>query len=342
MDSSNAIAPPSANTQGKMTMKAIVQTEYGSPDVLRLEEVDRPAVPDNGLLVKVQAASVNAGDWHLMRGDPFLIRLMFGGMLKPKIKILGFDVAGRVEAVGQDVTEFKPGDEVFGDLSECGFGAFAEYVCATASALVHKPANVSFAAAAAVPGAGLAALQGLRDVGQIQPGQQVLINGASGGVGSFAVQIAKALGAEVTALCSTPKMAMVRSLGADHVIDYTQTDATQTGQRYDLILDAAAYRSVFDFLPVLTPEGTYVLVGGSTARFFQVMFLSPWLSRTRRHTVKCLASKPNQSDLLTLRDFLEAGKISPLLDRSYPLSEVPAAIRRLEQRQVQGKVTISV
>jgi NADPH:quinone reductase-like Zn-dependent oxidoreductase len=323
-------------------MKAIVQSAYGSADVLRLEDVDKPVAQDNEVLVQVHAASVNSGDWHLMRGDPFFIRLVFGGLLKPKIKILGFDVAGRVEAIGKDVTQFQPGDEVFGDLSVCGFGAFAEYVCATEAALVLKPANISYEQAATVPGAALAALQGLRDFGQIQSGQKVLINGASGGVGSFAVQIAKAFGADVTAVCSTKKMDMVRSLGADHVIDYTQADITQTGQLYDLILDAAAYRSVFDYLPTLTPDGTYVLVGGSTARFLQVMLLGPWISRTRRQQVKCLASKPNQADLVTLRDFMVAGKIVSFIGQRYNLSEVPAAIRRLEQRQMLGKVAISV
>ncbi len=326
----------------KDTMKAIIQTEYGSTDVLSLKEVDKPVVPDNGVLVRVHAASVNASDWHLMRGTPFLSRLMFGGLLKPKIKILGLDVAGQIEAIGKDVTQFKPGDEVFGDLSECGFGAFAEYVCATESALALKPANLSFEEAATVPGAALAALQGLRDYGQIQSGQKVLIKGASGGVGSFAVQIAKALDTEVTAVCSTTKMDMVRSLGADHIIDYTQADVTQTGQRYDLILDAAAYRSVFDYLPILTPKGTYVLVGGSTARLFQVMLLGPWISRISHRTVKCLISKPNQKDLVTLREFIVAGKIVPFINQRYKLSEVPVAIRHLEQRQVMGKVAICI
>ena len=320
-------------------MKAIVQTEYGSTQMLSLQEVDKPVIPDNGVLVRVHAASVNAGDWHLMRGTPFLLRLIFGGLLKPKIKILGTDVAGRVEAVGKDVTQFQPGDEVFGSLSECGFGAFAEYVCATEAALMLKPANTSFEEAATVPGAALAALQGLRDFGLVA-GQKVLIVGASGGVGSFAVQIAKALGAEVTALCSTKKIDMVRSLGADCVIDYTQADVTRQGQHYDLIFDAAAYRSVFDYLPALTPEGTYVLVGGSTARFFQAMFLGPWISRLGGRKVKCLALKPDRADLIVLRDLIEAGKISPFIDRRYNLSEVPAAIRYLEQRQVRGKVAI--
>ncbi len=327
-------------------MKAIVQSEYGSTDVLRLAEVDPPVVPDNGVLVQVHAASVDAGTWHLMRGTPFLIRFIFGGLLKPKIKILGAAVAGRVEAVGQGVVQFQPGDEVFGELSECGFGAFAEYVCAPEAALALKPANVSFEAAATVPVSALTALQGLRDCGQIRAGQKVLINGASGGVGSFAVQIAKALGAEVTAVCSTKKMDMVRSLGgsvgADHVIDYTQVDVAQTGQQYDLILDAAAYRSVFDYLPVLAPQGTYVLVGGSTARLFQVMLFGSWISRISRRSVTCLAAKTNQADLVMLKDLMEAGKIVPCIDRCYTLSEVPAAIRYLEQRQVQGKVAISV
>lgn len=323
-------------------MRAIVQTEYGPPEALTLEDVDRPTVTDNGVLVQVHAASINAGDWHLMRGEPLFIRPMFGGLRKPKIKILGCDVAGRVESVGKAVTQFQPGDEVFGDLSACGFGAFAEYVCAAEAALVLKPANLSFEAAAAVPGAALAALQGLRDVGQIQAGQKVLINGASGGVGSFAVQLAKVFGAEVTAVCSTKKMEMVRSLHPDHVIDYTQTDVTQAGQRYDLIFDAAAYRSIFDYLPILTPDGTYVLVGASTAQFLQGMLLGPWISKLRSQTVKCLASNPNQPDLLTLRDLLAAGKIAPFIDQRYDLSEVPRAIRHLEQRQVMGKVVIGV
>ncbi|XZO04126.1 MAG: NAD(P)-dependent alcohol dehydrogenase [Microcoleus sp.] len=337
MKTANTIAPVQADRQ----MRAIVQVEYGSADVLRMEEVDKPVVPDNGVLVRVYAASINAADWHLMRGTPFFIRLIFGGLLKPKIKILGCDLAGRVEAIGKDVTQFQPGDEVFGALSECGFGAFAEYVCATEAALVMKPVNATFEEAATVPGAALAALQGLRDVGQIQPGQKVLINGASGGVGSFAVQIAKAFGAEVTAVCSTKKMDMVSAIGADHAIDYTQV-VTTNGQHYDLILDAAAYRSVFDYLPALTPEGTYVLIGGSTAQFFQVMFLGPWISRTSRQKVKSLAAKPNQADLATLRELMVAGKIVPWIDRRYNLSEVPAAIRHLEQRQVLGKVVISI
>ena len=323
-------------------MKAIVQSEYGSTAVLRLAEVAKPACADDDVLVRVQAASVNAGDWHLMRGDPFFIRLMFGGLLKPKIKILGSEVAGQVEAVGKHVTQFQPGDEVFGDLSECGFGAFADYVCAPAEALVLKPAAVTFEQAAAVSGSAIAALQGLRDCGQVQPGQRVLINGASGGVGSFAVQIAKGMGAEVTAVCSTSKVDMVKSLNPDHIIDYTKGDVTQTDQQYDLILDAAAYRSVFDYFPTLTPEGTYILIGGSIARLLQAMLLSLWFSKPHHRQIKCLVAKPNQDDLNIIRDLLGEGKIVPVIDRTYSLKEVPAAIRQLEQRQVRGKVVICV
>ena len=323
-------------------MKAIVQTEYGSPDVLSLQEVDKPLVTANSVLVQVRAASVNAGDWHLMRGDPFLTRLMFGGILKPKIKILGMDIAGIVEAIGKDVTQFQIGDEVFGDLSECGFGAFAEYTCATEAALSLKPTNISFEQAATVPVSALTALQGLRDCGRIRSGQKVLINGASGGVGSFAVQIAKALGAEVTAVCSTQKMEMLRSIGADHIIDYTQADVTKNGQQYDLILDAAAYRSVFDYAPILKPDGTYVLIGGSISRLFQVLLFGSVISRIMRREVKCLMVKANRSDLVILKDLIEAEKVVPLIDQTYSMSQVPAAIHHIEQRQVRGKIAISI
>lgn len=323
-------------------MKAIVQTEYGSPDVLSLQEVDKPFVTDNSVLVRVRATSVNAGDWHLMRGDPFLTRLMFGGILKPKIKILGLDIAGQVEAVGKDVNQFQVGDEVYGDLSESGFGAFSEYVCATESALAIKPTNISFEQAATVPCAALTALQALRDCGRIQAGQKVLINGASGGVGSFAVQIAKALGADVTAVCSTNKVEMMHTLGADHIIDYTQTDVTKNGQEYDLVIDAAAYRSVFDYRSILKPEGTYVLIGGSISRLFQVLLFGSVISRIMGRKLKCLMAKPNRSELVMLKEMIEAGKIVPFIDQTYNLSEVPTAIRQLEQRQVRGKIAISV
>lgn len=341
MKSLKAVALETGETISRETMWAIARSKYGSTEVLRLQHVHKPALTDNGVLVRVYATSVNAGDGHLMRGTPFFMRLVWG-LLKPTVTILGFDVAGRVEAVGKTVTQFRPGDAVFGDVSGCGFGAFAEYVCASETALALKPANLSFEEAAAVPGAALTALQGLRDVGQLKAGQTVLITGASGGVGSFAVQLAKAFGAEVTAVCSTQKMDMVRSLGADHIIDYTQTEVTQTGRHYDVIFDAAAYRSVFDYLPSLTPQGTYVMVGGSTARLFQVMLLGPLISRMSGFKVTCLMSQPNPADLTTLKDLLETGAIAPFISQHYDLSEVPAAIRLLEQRKVLGKVGIRV
>ncbi|ASC69913.1 Medium chain dehydrogenases/reductase (MDR)/zinc-dependent alcohol dehydrogenase-like protein [Halomicronema hongdechloris C2206] len=323
-------------------MKAIAQTEYGSPEVLRLEEVDKPVPQDDQVLIRVRAASVDAGVWHLMRGTPFLIRLIYGGLRRPKQQILGSAIAGDVEAIGKHVTQFQPGDAVFGDLSESGFGGFAEYVCAAESALALKPRNLTVEEAATVPVSGLAALQGLRDVGQLQAGQQVLIVGASGGVGSFAVQIAKAFGAEVTGVCHSSKVDMVRSHGADQVIDYTQTDVAQAGQQYDLILDAAAFRAFADYLPVLKPGGTYVMVGGSTPDFFRAMLLGPVVGKWRDRSVKCLASQPQQADLLTLKDLLDTGKVVPFIDRIYPLSDVPDAIRYLEQRRVRGKVAISI
>lgn len=323
-------------------MRAIAQTEYGGPEVLSLQTVPKPVPQDSQVLVRVYAASVSAGDWHLMRGQPLFIRPMFGGVFKPRIQTLGSDMAGIVEAVGPGVTQLQLGDAVFGDLSECGFGAFAEYVCAAESALVLKPEHVSFEVAAAVPGSALAALQGLRDCGQIQPGQKVLINGASSGVGSLAVQLAKVFGAEVTAVCSGKKMEMVRSLHPDHIVDYTQTDFTQTGQRYDLIFDTAAYRSITDCLPALRVGGTYVLVGGGGAQFLQGMVLGPLLGRRRDCRVRCLVTQPNQTDLLTVRDLLAAGTIAPHIGQRYELEEVPQAIRHLEARQVMGKAVIQL
>ncbi len=327
-------------------MKAIVQSEYGSADVLRLEEIDKPMPADNEVLVRVHGAGVHAGDWHLMRGTPFVIRLMLGGILTPKLQTIGTDIAGRVEAVGKDVKQFQPGDEVFGDLSECGFGAFAEYVSVPESALVQKPTNLTFEEAATVPVSGLAALHGLRDFGEIQAGQKVLINGASGGVGSFAVQIAKAFGAEVSAVCSTSKIEMVKSLGADYIVDYTQSNPTQSKQPYDLILDAAAYRPFSDFLEALVPGGMYVMVGGDTAEFFRAMFLGSFVDRRQdkasRRRIKCLQSTPNQADLTVLKDWVESGKLKPFIEKTYSLADVPTAIRTLEDRQVKGKVAISV
>ncbi len=322
-------------------MKAIVCTKYGSPDVLNLEEVEKPAPKDNEVLVKVHAASANAADWHILRADPFLVRLAVG-LLKPKYKILGADIAGRVEAVGRNVTQFQPGDEVFGDLSGCGFGGFAEYVCASEDAVALKPVNLPFEKAAAAPLAAVTALQGLRDKGQIQPGQKVLINGASGGVGTFAVQIAKSFGAEVTGVCSTSKVAMVRSIGADQVIDYTQEDFTKNGQRYDLILAANGHHRISAYKRALSPEGTYVMTGGSNTQLFQAMLLGPVMSMVGNKKMGNLLMKPNKADLDFMKELLEAGKITPIIDRTYPLSGVPEAIRYLEEGHAKGKVVISV
>ncbi|MEM7128832.1 MAG: NAD(P)-dependent alcohol dehydrogenase [Chloroflexota bacterium] len=323
-------------------MKAVVFHQYGSPDVLQFDEVQKPIPKENEVLIKVHAASVNAGDWHLLRGDPFLIRLGYG-VRKPNVNILGADVAGIVEAVGSQVTQFQPGDEVFGDTSPSGFGAFAQYVSAPEDAVVLKPANLTFKQAAAVPSAAITALQGLRDHGQIQVGQKVLINGASGGVGTYAVQIAKAFGAEVTAVCSTRKVDMVRSIGADHVIDYTQEDFTQNGQRYDLILAVGGTRSIFDYKRALNPNGRYVMVGGSSMKqFFQAMLLGPWMSMTGGQKMSSMMVEPNQQDLTFMKELLEAGKVVPVLDKEYPLPEVPEAIRYLEAGRAQGKVVIRV
>jgi len=322
-------------------MKAIVYEEYGSPDVLELREVEKPTPKDDEVLIKVYAVSVNSADVHLLRADPFMIRLS-SGFLKPKNKIIGADIAGRVESVGRNVKQFRQGDEVFGDISGCGFGGFAEYVCARENALVKKPANMSFEEAAAVPMAAVTALQGLRSKGQIQPGQKVLINGASGGVGLFAVQIAKAFGAEVTAVCSTRNVDIVRSIGADHVIDYTQEDFTQNGHRYDLILAVNGYHPISDYRRVLTPQGTYVMSGGATAQMFEAMLQGPWISMTGSQKMGNLLAKPNKEDLAFVKELIEAGKVKPVIDRCYPLSEVPEAIRYLEEGHAKGKVVISV
>jgi len=317
-------------------MKAIIYTEYGSPDVLQLMDVEKPSPKDNEVLIKVHAASANPADWHLMRAEPFLARLE-NGLLKPKNPRLGADLAGRVEAVGKNITQFQAGDDVFGGMPLDGLGSFAEYVCSTEDALALKPARLTFEQAAAVPLAAFTALQGLRDKGQIRQGQKVLINGASGGVGHFAVQIAKSFGTEVTGVCSTRNLDMVRSIGADHVIDYTKEDFTQTGQRYDLIFDAVGNRSVSDYQRALSPNGICSVAGfTSLSRLFQIMFLGG------KKVGLMETAKGNKKDLLFIKDLLEAGKVIPVIDRTYTLSEVPEAIRYLEKGHARGKVVITV
>jgi NADPH:quinone reductase-like Zn-dependent oxidoreductase len=322
-------------------MKAIVYSKYGSPDVLELKEVARPAPKEGEVLVKVHAVSVNSADLHLLRADPFLVRLS-SGLINPKNLILGADIAGRVEAVGKNVKQFKPGDEVFGDISGCGWGGFAEYVCTCESALVMKPSNSSFEEAAAVPMAAVTALQGLRTKGKIRAGQKVLIYGASGGVGTFAVQIAKSFGAEVTAVVSTRNLDMARSIGADRVIDYTQEDFTQNGQGYDLIIAANGYHPISDYKRALSPRGTYVMTGGSMEQLNQAMLQGPWISMTGSKKMGNLLAKPNKADLAFMKDLLEAGKVKPVIDRRYPLNEVPQALRYLEEGHARGKVVITM
>jgi len=321
-------------------MRAIVYERYGPPDVLQLREVEKPTPKDDEVLIRVQATSVNWGDWHSLRADPFLVRLA-AGLMKPKNQILGFDVAGRVESVGVTAKQFRPGDEVFGDIYPYGGGAFAEYVSIPEKAFLLKPANMTFQEAAAVPVAAVTALQGLRDHGQIQPGQNVLINGASGGVGTFAMQIAKSFGAEVTGVCSTKNMDMVRSIGADQVIDYTEEDVTQNGLRYDLIIDNVGDPSLYQRLykRSLSPNGICVIIAGS---FFLRFILGPWMSKTGGNKIGTFMAVTTNEDLAFIKELLEAGKVVPVIDRRYPLSEVPEAIRYLEQGHARGKVVITV
>src|SRR5438105_8710125 len=326
-------------------MKAVVYTNYGSPDVLEIRDVKKPVPNDDQVLVKVRAASLNPLDWHYMEGTPYIMRALGTGLRKPKSPRLGVDLAGEVEAVGKNVTEFKPGDEVFGTG---GGAAFAEYVCARKTKLVLKPANITFEQAAAVPIAALTALQGLRDKGHVQPGQKVLINGASGGVGTFAVQIAKSFGADVTGVCSTKNLDLVRSLGADQVIDYTKEDFTRGAQRYDVILDNVPNHSLSECRAILNPNGKYVMIGGGGpndsrwigpfGRVIKTMVLSPFVSQK----MGMMMADTNQSDLTILADMMQSGKVKPVIDRTYKLSEVPDAIRYLEEGHARGKVVITV
>jgi NADPH:quinone reductase-like Zn-dependent oxidoreductase len=322
-------------------LKAITYTRYGSPDVLRLEEVAKPTPSANEVLVKICAASVNAYDWRYVRADPFLVRLV-GGLFKPRNPRLGADIAGRVEAVGSAVTQFRPGDEIYGDLAASGNGAFAEYIAVPESAVAPKPANLTYEQAAAVPMAAVTALQALRDGGRIRAGHQVLINGASGGVGTFAVQIAKAFGAEVTAVCSTRNVALVRSLGADHIIDYTREDITRSAQRYDLILAVNGYHPLLAYRRMLRPEGRYVMTGGSGTQLFEALLFGPLMSLVGRKRLAPFTATPSSKDLLIMKELLEAGKVVPIIDRCYLLDETAEAIRYLEDGHARGKVVTTV
>lgn len=320
-------------------MKAIVFEKYGSPDVLELKEVAIPTPKENQVLIKIYAASLNAYDWHMLTAQPFLVRTMGGGFLRPKNPFLGADIAGRIEAVGSAVEQFKVGDEVYGDI---GHGGFAEYACARENKLALKPANLSFEEAAAVPMAGMTALQGLRDKGGLQPGQQVLIYGASGGVGTFAVQIAKVLGAEVTAVCSTAKLEQARALGADHVIDYTREDFSRNGKQYDLILGVNGHRPLSAYKRALAPQGRYVMAGGSNAQIFGAMLFGPLMSQRGGKQLGGVSATISQKDLITLKEWLEAGKIRPVIDRRYSLAETAEALRYVYAGHASGKVVIQV
>ena len=316
-------------------MKAIVQNDYGSPIVLSLKEVDKPVIKENDVLVRVHAAALNAGDYFSMRGSPWVARFTVG-FPKPKNYILGWDLAGHIKAVGKKVTRFQPGDEVFASCK----GTLAEFACAAEDKLAMKPTNLTFEQAAAVPTAALTALQGLRDAGKVRPGQKVLINGASGGVGTFAVQIAKSFGAEVTGVCSTKNVDMVRSIGADHVIDYTKKDFTKSGRRYDIILDNVANRSFTDLRRALTPHGIIIPNSGhgGMGYVFKAFLLSPFM----RQQGGMFVSKPNNKDLDILKELIESGKVTPVIDRTYSLSDTPEAFRYLEDCHARGKVVITV
>jgi NADPH:quinone reductase-like Zn-dependent oxidoreductase len=320
-------------------MKAIVYTKYGPPEVLQLKEVAKPTPKGDEVLIKVQAVSVNRSDWEGLRGKPLYARI--GGLLKPRQQRLGSDIAGRVEMAGRNIRRFQPGDEVFGDILP-RMGGFAEYVCARESALALKPPSMTFEQAAAIPQAAVIALQGIRDKGQVQPGQKVLINGAGGGAGTFAVQLAKLYGAEVTGVDNTGKLDFMRSLGADHVIDYTREDFTKNGKQYDLILDVVAHRSVFAYKRALRSNGSYFLTGGSVATIFQILLLGPWIRRTTGKKIRILAVRPNIEDVDFVKELIEAGKVTPVIDKTYPLSEVPEALRYLGGGRVKGKVVITV
>jgi NADPH:quinone reductase-like Zn-dependent oxidoreductase len=323
------------------TMKAVVTDKYGSPDVLKIKDVAISVPKENEVLIKIHAVSLNAADWHVLGADPFLVRLMFG-LRKPKVTILGADVAGIVEEVGKNVKQFKPGDEVFGDLSNSGWGGYAEYVCANEDAIVLKPSNISFEMAAASGMAAVTALQSLSKFTKIKPGQKVLINGASGGVGAFAVQIAKSFGAEVTAVCSTGNVDLANRLGADHVIDYSKNDFTKNDEKYDIIIAVNGYHPISDYKNALKPNGVYVMVGGAGAQMTQAMFVGPLTSMIGNKRLTHLMAKPNKKDLTSIKDLLEAGQIKPVLDKTYQLSEVANALSYLKEGHAKGKVVVKV
>jgi len=320
-------------------MKAIVHHEYGSPDVLKLEEVQKPAPADNELLIKVFAVSLNRSDWEGLTGKPLYARI--GGLIKPNDKIPGSDIAGIVEAVGKDVRQFKPGDEVFGLILNYG-GGFAEYACKSERALALKPASMTFEEAAAIPQAAFIALQGIREKGQVQPGQKVLINGAGGGAGTFAIQLAKLAGAEVTGVDNAEKLELMKSLGADHVIDHTQQDFTKNGNQYDLILDVIAHRSVFAYARALKPNGTYFFVGGSVAILFQILFLGPLIRRITGKHIKLLAVQTDSKDLVYMTELIESGKVILVIDKRYSFSQAAEALRYLGEGHAKGKVVLTV
>ena len=320
-------------------MKAIVYHEYGSPDVLQLQEVEKPTPTDDQVLIKIHAVSVNRSDWEMLVGKPLYARL--GGLRKPGRRTLGSDIAGRVDAVGKNITRFKPGDEVFGDIM-AHMGGFAEYVCVGERALALKPPGITFEEAAAIPQAAVIALQGIRDKVQVGPGHKVLINGAGGGAGSFAIQLAKLYGAEVTGVDGTSKLDFMRSLGADHVVDYTKEDFTRNGKQYDLILDVIAHRSVFDYKRALRPKGRYYFAGGSVALLFQTFLLGPFIRRITGKKISVLVVRQSLKDMLHIAELYQAGKIALAIDKRYPLSEVPEALRHLGEGHPKGKIVITV
>ncbi|MGK9185565.1 NAD(P)-dependent alcohol dehydrogenase [Priestia filamentosa] len=322
-------------------MKAIVCNKYGSPDVLELKKIKKPLPTENEILVKVHSASLNFGNLVLLKGKPFLARFAFG-LTRPRYSIPGGDIAGKVEAVGKEVKLFQVGDEVFGDLSGCGWGGFAEYVTVPEHALALKPANISFEEAAATPMAGVTALQGLRDKGKIKPGQKVLIYGASGGVGTFAVQIAKSFGVEVTGVCSTRNLEILHSIGADHIIDYTKEDFTKNEKCYDLILGVNGSNSISAYKRVLKPNGNFVHVGGSESQLFQALVLGPFISMTGSKKISNLLQRANQKDLNYIKELLDNGKVKPIIDKRYKLNEVTEAFKYFQEGHAQGKVVITL